>query len=369
MKVFNYLFNKYGIPVLFVGFTGVGVKLYFRNIEFVLVSDSGFVEVLLPYSFSSELTNKKYKVVTNDTSDDIVLNIMSQRLFPNKTQNFDYSEGQIFEGSKKISFTVKKLEIKDKKQELTILEKPDKKFVNEYKEACVKALAVEYRVNESDKEKKEKAESQLARLREWCTEPTIKDVLGRHKFQLLTETNKGITDDDWKDVIAGGWFKKEGDTKYWEKQSFISESEIESFLGGKEKLNEEGIKSKTDVTDEQVSKFKKKCQEILEKPFTRKTFYAPTMFWKEMDPKEKDGIDEFQEAALFCSKPMKVDDYVDKSMQGLPKSSFSEADKKDYCYVNKGIEEYKNLKTNEPIEGKSFWCAVKLLYDKNKHSK
>ncbi|WP_216083610.1 hypothetical protein [Candidatus Mycoplasma haematohominis] len=436
MKLFSSKFNTVGIPTLFIGSTGLGIKLYISKDGYSLERAEGWEpssfdipvdpfpieqDLVLPpesfvpkvldlpvsapqdieqqplvsvntekkptnnspapvlppasapkaapviHKFSDELKSKGYTVVSDETKDDVVLNILLQRLFPNKTKGFTYGDNQIFKGSKRIVFKTKKIKAKINRfdRELVILDKPDKQFIPVHKNACIEALNAEFKFNESDAKQKKQVNDELARLREWCTEPKIKDVLGRHKFQLLTEARTNATDEDWKEVIAGGWFKKEKGIKYWEKQAFILPREINEFLG-KDKLN--GISSKSQVTQKHIDKFKEKCKAVLEKPFTRSTFYIPTAFWKETKPKPGVNIDPFQEAALFCSKPMKVEDYISKAMQGVPKKAFVTTDVVDYCYVKQSINQYKKFQTNQPIEGKSFWCAVKLLYGQNKTS-
>ncbi|WP_216083061.1 hypothetical protein [Candidatus Mycoplasma haematohominis] len=308
-------------------------------------------------TYGSLLKEKKYELVKTETSNEIILNIMMERLDPTK-DSLSYSTGQRFSGSAQVTFQIKKFDsrVGDKDYSLTVLQKPQESFINSWKQSCITALD-----REVDRTKAEKTTTdegkELARLREWCTEPTVDQVLRRHK---LTPLNTDNTNDDekWKTVIAGGWFKKEGDKKNWEEQSFVSANEIDTFLKDKK---ETGISLTSEVTKEQIDFFKQKCKAELQKPFTRTNFYLTTQFIKGIKEDNKPTIDPFQELALFCVESMKASDYITKALQGDVQTSVV-LDQSDYCYMTETSNNFDSWTTNNPLEGKSFWCAVKALY-------
>ncbi|GCE64014.1 hypothetical protein MHSWG343_10220 [Candidatus Mycoplasma haematohominis] len=379
MKVFSYLFTKYGIPILFVGSIGGGVKLYFNKTWYSFQSVSSakeFLDANLPAlekhkSYLEVLQEAKYTVVNKDTSEQVLQNILTQRLFPTRHAQLHYPVNRMFSGSKAVTFKQQTYTNQGGKT-IKYLEKPTKEDTENLKQACIQALAgtkpeSQFAVprDNATKENKETF-SELSRLREWCTEPKVKHVLARHKLTLLnTDENKHEDDTDWKEVIAGGWFKKEGDKKNWESQTFIKDTS--TFLGNKKDSN--GIESISDVTEEQIKALKKQCQVALEKNFERKSFYLTKDFIDDIkDGNKPDSIDEFQEAALFCSKPMSAGDYVKKAMQGIVDEKLDAADKQDYCFVDGKDKpnDYSEIKTNNPMSGKTFWCAVRMVYDPKK---
>ncbi|WP_216083183.1 hypothetical protein [Candidatus Mycoplasma haematohominis] len=177
----------------------------------------------------------------------------------------------------------------------------------------------------------------------------------------------GQIDDSIRKILAS-WFKKDGATKWWEKQSFFSADEVQQILKDKE---EEGIKGESEVTQEQIEFVKKKCSDELEKEFNRENFYLTKDFIDQMEDPSKLKVDLFQEVALFCSVPTTAKDYVKDAMQGVSKKDFLDKDKTDYCYVaDKSLTDYEKVSTIDPFGGKTFWCAVRLLYEnKNQQNK
>ncbi|GCE63997.1 hypothetical protein MHSWG343_10050 [Candidatus Mycoplasma haematohominis] len=380
MKIFGYLFNKYGIPILFTGSIGTGIKLYLVRGNFFVPSSTlnssddlshlrkKIIQVIPEpkieeKSYFDALKESGYTLVTESTQDSVLQNILVQRLFPYKHAELTYKNNRMFSGSPEITFT--KLEYTDKSQKkVEYLNKPTIEDTKKWKEACKTALAV--KKPKSDLDSKNNTNSvyqELSRLREWCTEPKIKDVLGRHKFQLFTDNRYSEKVESAIKQIILDWFKKEGEIKFWEKQNFFTKEEIEKILKGKEN---EGISKDSEITEEQINLIKDKCSTVLNKDFVRNSFYLTKDFLDGMDnATSKDiKVDEFQEAALFCSIPTTAKDYVQNAMQGQVKSSFAEEDKQDYCYVdNKKAQEYESIKTTDPFDGKTFWCAVRLLYE------
>lgn len=107
-----------------------------------------------------------------------------------------------------------------------------------------------------------------------------------------------------------------------------------------------------------IKTLKDKCTSSLNKPFTRTNFPATKSFLNS-------NADEFQEAALFCTVPTTAEDYVKKAMQGEIHNSIPKDMENDYCHEEgKDINYYKNIKTTDPMGGKSFWCAVRMIYHK-----
>ncbi|GCE63399.1 hypothetical protein [Candidatus Mycoplasma haematohominis] len=314
------------------------------------VDDTPEVE---PYTFGSELKSKNYTLVDQNTSESIVLNILMERLDPTKS-SLIYYDNQRFQGSPRVEFKTQTFnsQIGQKSYALTILQKPDQKYVEPWKQACIESLKKPYT---DDSQGKKTNYNELARLREWCTVPTISQVLKRHKLTPLnTDVAQTIDDSKWKTVINGGWFKKDNDVKYWEKQSFIEGTDLTSIVG------EDGISSEEQIDTNKINVFKKRCQDVLSQPFERTNFYLSKEFVDGITVEDKTKIDLFQEAALFCVEPFKATDYIVQSLQGevSPKVVIEDT---DYCYLS-DIDKKDTWTTNNPLGGKSFWCAVKSLY-------
>ncbi|GCE63588.1 hypothetical protein MHSWG343_05850 [Candidatus Mycoplasma haematohominis] len=362
MKVFSEFFNHYGIPLLFVGSTGTGIKLYFAKAGYLTNSQLSEIKFVLPekkHKYSDEITNAGFTLVTSSTTDEVMQNIIFQRLFPNKDVTFSYSKGQVFAGSTEVKFEAKVFKTKNGK-ELKTISKPDKKYVEDFRKACLSALDKEY---QDDKDKDGPNSKELARLREWCTEPKIKDVLSRHKFTLLkTDENNKEDDAYWQEIIKGGWFSNTGGTKYWEKQTFIKEEEDLKKIIGDQKTGFTG----EEVKPEQIAVLKKACKAALDKEFTRENFYLTKDLIDNVEPTTPElKVDLFQEAALFCSKPISAKEYIEKAMQGIAYTTVQTPANTEYCEISeKNISEWK---TNNPLDGKTFWCGVKLLYEKSKN--
>lgn len=104
---------------------------------------------------------------------------------------------------------------------------------------------------------------------------------------------------------------------------------------------------------EKISTIKNRCEVALNKTFTRSNFPAPTSFLKG----DGKNADEFQEAALFCTVPITAEDYVKRAMQGKLNTEIPGELKDDFCYdltKKDGFHYLKNVKTIDPMEGKSF---------------
>ncbi|WP_216083184.1 hypothetical protein [Candidatus Mycoplasma haematohominis] len=381
MRIFDYFFNRYGIPLLVLGSTGTGIKLYFGKVGYLTYGDSqifnslegeenadrssqaGINIVSQPTAIVQPPKPKKttfadkidsrFKVFSEQTTEEVIRNVMFQRLYPNKDEDFSYSATQLFAGGIKFDFKAKSLYTKDNAKELKTIEKPENTEVDKYREACLKALNTEY---PSDKDES----GQISKLREWCTEPKVQDVLSRHKFHVFSDSRYEKEIEPSIKKILVGWFKKEGETKWWEKQSFFSEDEVKQILKGKE----EGFKSESEIEKEQVEFVKQKCLQELDKNFERKNFYLTKDFIDQMNDPSDLKVDLFQEVAIFCSVPTTAESYVNEAMQGILKTTFTEKEKEDYCYIEgKEPQDYKTISTTDPFEGKTFWCAVRLLYE------
>ncbi|GCE63876.1 hypothetical protein [Candidatus Mycoplasma haematohominis] len=117
MRIFDYFFNRYGIPLLVVGSTGTGIKLYFGKVGYltsgnseVFISLEGIDEAQnLPIvdlnadqklpaitpvvepkktTFADKIDSTKFKVFSDQTTEDVIRNVMFQRLYPNKDEEF-----------------------------------------------------------------------------------------------------------------------------------------------------------------------------------------------------------------------------------------------------------------------------------------
>ncbi|WP_216082983.1 hypothetical protein [Candidatus Mycoplasma haematohominis] len=306
-------------------------------------------------TFGSKLQSSRFTLVDNSTSDDVILNIIMERMDPTKDK-LTYNNKQRFQENPKVDFLTKTFSssVGGVSYSLTVLQKPNKSVVEPWKKACIEALKKPY-VDDSTGTKVNYNE--LARLREWCTIPTIEDVLKRHKLTpLSTDVSQTKDDETWKEVIAGGWFKKDGETKYWDKQSFITSTQLSDLVGT------DGISEKSSIDSSKIDIFKNRCKDVLAKPFLRTNFYLTKEFIDGIADSDspKPTVDEFQEAALFCVKPFKASEYITLSLQGQVSSTLA-TKTNDYCYIS-DTNDRDTWTTNNPLGGKSFWCAVKSLY-------
>ncbi|GCE63890.1 hypothetical protein MHSWG343_08970 [Candidatus Mycoplasma haematohominis] len=346
--------------VIVTGSGGIGAKFYLKqgkplaiNTESIDQSKTLASEVTAEevpkVTYGSSLTESKFTLVDDDTTKDVLLNILMERLDPSKDQELDFADDRLFKGSKPVKYPVQVFTKTDGKT-LTTLKKPDEQYTESHKQACIEALKQPYDSTNND------SKAQLARLREWCTIPTIKDVLSRHKFTLL-RTDNNTNDADWKEIIKGGWFSESGGVKYWEKQTFIEGDGLEKIIGADKK----GYLSSNEITDEQIKVLKDRCEVVLKQPFKRDNFYLTKDFIDGLSDSNKPKVDEFQEAALFCSKSVDVEHYVTNALGG---SVINPTKENDYCSLTVG--DVKAWKTNTPMEGKSFWCGVRISYGPKK---
>lgn len=143
------------------------------------------------------------------------------------------------------------------------------------------------------------------------------------------------TDEKWREILEGSWIK---DEKYQDKQSFLTQEDLKILRGNY---------SETD----KIKILREKCDRALEKKFYRSNFPATRDFLGGNKP-----VDEFQEAALFCSSPITAGYYVTKAAtKGGSRREITQEMKQDYCHIqDKDIEYYKNIKTTDPMEGKTF---------------
>lgn len=140
--------------------------------------------------------------------------------------------------------------------------------------------------------------------------------------------------------------------QYHDQQSFFTASDLKKMKDGKD-------------DNEKISVLKRRCNAALNKTFTRYNFPATTSFLKPLNQK----ADEFQEAALFCTMPTTVEDYIQKAMQGKLRTDIPKDVQNDFCYdASVGVDKLRNIKTTDPMGGKSFWCAVRVMYEKKDHT-
>ncbi|WP_216083008.1 hypothetical protein, partial [Candidatus Mycoplasma haematohominis] len=373
MSIFSTIVKALTATGVLSGAAGVGSKIYLKNghgfgtMDVILKTDETTQQsptvtqeeqaaerTNTPRTYGTELTKKSFTLVNESTEDSIILNIMMERLDPTKA-NLTYGSGQRFKTSSQVVFGHKTFTstVGNSNYSLTVLQKPNVSYVAAWKTACVTALNTVVTAEVETRNSQEYNE--LARLREWCTVPKVDDVLKRHKFKPLSTTDEK-DDAKWKEVIAGGWFKKENNKNNWEDQSFIDGEDLDKVIGA----NKEGIKDKESITKEQIDVFKNKCKAVLGQAFVRDNFYLTTQFIKGMSSDTtKPTIDPFQEAALFCVEPMTATTYITGSLQGSESADIVVANT-DYCYLTDNQRE--TWTTNNPLGGKSFWCAVKALY-------
>ncbi len=352
------------------GGLGAGVDIYLRNSKFdnIEVSDEpghdqeskslsdsstpinkSSVNTYPDGTFGKQLATNKFAPVYSSTSDSVFQNILLQGLLTFNNKPIVYQKDQLFTGNPVVTVSPQVRNISNKN--FYLYGKQNDSVISSYKESCIAALQKPYTSSDST------SEAELKKLEQWCTQPKVKHVLSRHGFELIKDS------DDFKEVIAGGWFKKDGNTKYWEKQSFIKKGHIDNFLGDKSST---GINSKSDVSYAHVAKLKYRCSAALERPFIRETFYMPKEYWEQDKTVTYSSrfLDEFQEAVIFCTKSRTAEKYIVETLKGKAKET-SELDSQDVCYLANKVNDLKNLKTFDPFGGNGFWCAVKLLYKEN----
>ncbi|WP_216083084.1 hypothetical protein [Candidatus Mycoplasma haematohominis] len=287
------------------------------------------------------MSKDKLAPVNTGTSDSIIENILMQGTLFFDNVPIVYPKDQLFSGSPR--FTLKPVVKVVNGKNFYFYERPVKNTVDAFKEACQVALQGSY----------SEGSTELQQLENWCSEPKVKHVLKRHGFEINSD------DGVFKEVIGGGWFKKENDVKYWEKQTFIKKELIDNFLGTE--LKESGIADSSKVKQSHILSVKYRCRALLEKPFSRKSFYMPKSYWDQDDSHVNKNLDELQEAAIFCTTPRTVEDYITKTLQGSVKGE-SELDTSDACYLSNHVSGLKDKKTYWPFGGNGFWCGVRLLY-------
>ncbi|WP_216083040.1 hypothetical protein [Candidatus Mycoplasma haematohominis] len=331
------------------------------NSETIPPTDASSISQPQPTSesrtYGTELKKNKYELVDEKTDKSIIQNIMTERLDPTKDSLTFYYNTR-FDKSPRVNYSTKTLQssLNNENISLTLIQKPTETDAEAWRKACIDALA--RTVTDEVTQDKSNENKELARLREWCTIPTVDHVLRRHKLTPLSTDESDTQDTDlWKEVISGGWFKKEGDKKPWKDQSFIKGEDLKTVIGDQE----EGIENKEAVTPEKINVFKKVCKAELSKAFTRNNFYLTTQFINGMVDDQKPIIDPFQEAALFCVKPFKASEYVTVSLQGDVQTSVV-LNQSDYCHLTKPADGFDSWTTNNSLEGKTFWCAVRALY-------
>lgn len=138
-------------------------------------------------SYKEYLESKNITLVDGKTQPEVLKNILLHRMFPHYRKNFTFAKDQMFMGSPEINFKGKSVQGKNKS--LFILDKHDDQGANSLRDACIAALE-----KGKPEDKENKSDLQTYRLKAWCSVPTIKDVLIRHKFKLLKS-------DDWEKIL------------------------------------------------------------------------------------------------------------------------------------------------------------------------
>lgn len=255
-------------------------------------------------------------------------------MFPHYRRNLSYNDNRIFEGNKEIKLKSQTFRLNNKT--IQVLKENSDADIQNLKDSCINAL-------NQKRPNNDKIDPQIYKIKAWCTIPTIKQNFERHKFVIPTQ------DSDWKKILESEWITND---KYHNKQSFFSTEELSKLRG-----SDESIKLQT---------LKDKCAQVLAKPFERTNFPAPKDFLDALPNSNKKKVDEFQEAAFFCTIPKTAAAYVKDAITSVAKKAIPDAHKKDYCYEEgKTVQEYSNVRTIDPLGGKSFWCAVRMIHYKS----
>ncbi|GCE63585.1 hypothetical protein MHSWG343_05820 [Candidatus Mycoplasma haematohominis] len=346
-------FNFFGIPSIIFGSLGGGVKIYLDNFHSTLNIDS-------PYSgtFKKAIEAQGYQVISSSSTHEESKFSLVHELDPH-LNTLHRKANDLFTGSSAFKLevhTIAKGKVTPEQGNeisftITWTKNPTHSDTNHHKEDCVKAL---------DKPYDSKNKDEFDKLVKWCT--VIRnngDLLKRNGFTLL---NTEDTSDDaiWKKVISGGWFTKgtqKENYNYWDKQSFFSAEDLKTLIG--EGTNIKEIKSENDVETKHIDLFKKKCKAALEKSPDIKNFPLSKYFLSgTTDPTKNLSVDSFFEAAYFCTTPIKAEDYVKNNLKAQTRES---SESKGLTCSLEYVENYEWY-TNQPAQGKGFWCGVQVLY-------
>lgn len=259
--------------------------------------------------------------MSDNTKQEDLGSILMQRLFPRYGNGLKFEKDQLFEGSPAINFKMKELKINGRSMQ--ILDRNSAEGIKGLKAACIKAL-------NQEKPEGEQGDAQMHNLGFWCAIPTIRDVLERNNFKFPEK------DQEWKEILDGGWVKNRA---YHSKQSLFTPNTMKL-------LNEHNS------LPYRIRSLRDRCAWTLKKKFKRTNFPAPGTF---LEVQRGMAADEFQEAALFCTRPITAEKYVIEVLKGEIKGKVGGEQTKDYCYVRrKDINYYKRIKTTDPMEGKGF---------------
>lgn len=261
------------------------------------------------------------EIIGDGTPSDVVKNIILHRMFPHFRGVFTFERDKMFDGSPKMTLQGEVRTHNNKK--LYILGKNTESDVKNLKDACGAALEKPQKQVQDNGE-----DPQIYRLKAWCTIPTIRDVLQRHRFEILKQ------DGEWRQILESEWITQDDNHG---KQSLLTKDDLKK------------IKETTDEKAK-ISILKNRCNAVLDKKFTRGNFPATKDFLG-------DGgeADEFQEAALLCTVPTTAANYIKNAMKGVANKAIPQEYGEDYCYdANKSVGEYGETKTTDPAGGKSF---------------
>ncbi|WP_216083189.1 hypothetical protein [Candidatus Mycoplasma haematohominis] len=355
------LLNFLGISTLTAGSVGGGVKIYLRSFTSKLDTNLfAHSETFRNRTFLELIKSVGLTPIDDTTEESKVQLVLLHRLDSHITP-FATKDNELFDGSKKIdikkenkiSGTAVTERGSSEPFEIHLWKKPQ---VRAHKKACQDALAKTYDSSASAE--------QLKKLARWCTViNNTEELLTRSGFTILdTETNKD--DEVWKEVISGGWFtvsKDNSDFKYWNKQSFFTGNDLKTLLG--ESLNQE-IKNKAQVASGHIDLFKNKCKASLAEAPVINNFPLSNFFRDGISEgtRNKYSVDNFYETAFFCVKPIKADDYIKTVLHGRTRASIPNEGATGNRICSLESTDPYDWYTNQPAEGRGFWCGVRELY-------
>ncbi|WP_216083192.1 hypothetical protein [Candidatus Mycoplasma haematohominis] len=366
--LFSTWFSTLGAPTLVAGSVGGGIKLYLRNfsgnldgVSLPLMSNFSEVNpkvVDVIATFKSEIEKRNKKIIDENTDSNKAKVALLHVLNPNISTPHHVQQNSLFNGNSAFTLNTHQIasgRLNNEDFVVSWLEQPSTSIVNKYKRECKKALDQPY--------DQSKNVDELNKLLKWCTViETNKDLLERNDFTLLdTDVDQTKDDNDWKTIISGGWFTKGDNVNYWDYQKFIIGSDLETLVGKADAYKE--IKKPEEVTTDQIKLFKNKCKQVLGEAPEVKNFYLSNYFLSgAKEPKSKLSVDSFYEATFFCTKPIKAEDYVTKTLnRNVHKDKIKQG---LVCSIQ---EDTYDFYTYQPAKGKGFWCGVKVLYGTSKY--
>ncbi|GCE63999.1 hypothetical protein MHSWG343_10070 [Candidatus Mycoplasma haematohominis] len=356
--------NCLGFCTLTAGSAGAGTKIYLQSFSGNLLDHN----IKTPTKFKSIIEKLGYKLFDEKEEEKVklvlvhVLDPHSNTLKRNKDDLFIGSSPLTLNSHQIVKVKVTQQGGNQTEFPVTWIAKPDGTKARKHRTDCSAALEETYYPGNS------KDLEQLKKLIKWCTSiDSNAELLAKNGFTFLdTDTTKTTNDDEWKQIIAGGWFTKHENTNYWEQQSFFNEQDLKTLLG---ENKDQEIKALTDVKPEHINLFKNKCKAELSKAADIKNFPLSTLFKNGIkEPnKNKYEVDSFYETTFFCTKPMKAREYLENvlkaKVRGIETVGTGTGARICSLTINTPYDWY----TYQPAEGKGFWCGVKELYAGSNH--